>query len=435
MSGYALSQLIRFGGSLITTRLLAPELFGIMAVVNSVATLVALFSNVGLNLSVIRSERGDDPAFLKTVFTIKFLQSCLLALVIASISQIAELANALNITAENTVYASPDFTAALLIVALSVFILGWRSIQIELSTRNQNVARQTLLEISAQAISLSFIIYVARENPSIYALAFANVVSASVSVIGSYLIFSRKTAGFGWDRPAVKEIFSFGKWILGSTAIVGISNNIDRLLFGFLLTSGQLGVYSVAMLIFNAMDTVFKRINIALLPAISRIIRERKHDLSSVYYRIRLFRDAAIIFPTCMVLVNGDLIIKLLYDGRYADAGYYLQLLSVAHIIDCFLFKNQVLITLGESKIQFEIAVRRLVALILFIPAGYYIGGITGILLALSARRLIASWLIFSKFKEYCAISWLKEIRTLGIITVAILFWLIVRAIAMHYTT
>ncbi|WP_080635076.1 oligosaccharide flippase family protein [Teredinibacter turnerae] len=432
VSGYMVSQIIRFGGSLITTRLLAPELFGIMAVVTSIATLVALFSDVGLNLSVIRSKRGDDLTFLRTVFSFKVLQTSALATVIVTLALIFYWLNSHNLLAEGSVYATSELSIALSIVAIAVFMQGFRSIQIELAARNQNVGRQTAIEISAQSCSLLFIVLLSRENPSIYALAFAQVVSAFVTVAGSYLLFPRKTFGFAWDKSAVKEIISFGKWILGSTAIVGISNNLDKLLFGFLLTSTQMGVYSIAALIFNAMDTVFKRINAALFPAISRVIREGKSDLSKVYYKIRLYRDLAVCIPSGLVLINGDILISLLYDDRYLDAGFYLQLLTIAQLIECFFYKNQLLISLGETRLQFDLAIRRLVALIIFVPAGYYFFGVTGILLALSARRLIGGWLIFIRYREHCEIKIQYELRTVAIILTSIAFWFIARMALLH---
>ncbi|MFM6402608.1 oligosaccharide flippase family protein, partial [Planktothrix sp.] len=69
--GYGGSQVLRFGGNLILTRLLVPELFGLMALVNTFITGLNLFSDVGIRPSIIRSQRGDDPEFLNTAWTIQ----------------------------------------------------------------------------------------------------------------------------------------------------------------------------------------------------------------------------------------------------------------------------------------------------------------------------------------------------------------------------
>src|SRR5688572_3268061 len=58
LGGYGLAQVIRFATSMVVTRLLAPELFAIMLIVNTVRTGAELLSDVGIGQSVIRSPRG-----------------------------------------------------------------------------------------------------------------------------------------------------------------------------------------------------------------------------------------------------------------------------------------------------------------------------------------------------------------------------------------
>src|SRR5688572_2933464 len=71
VAGFALSQAIRFGANLVMTRLLVPEMFGVMAIATMVMYGLALFSDVGLRQSVVQSRRGREPAFLDTAWTIQ----------------------------------------------------------------------------------------------------------------------------------------------------------------------------------------------------------------------------------------------------------------------------------------------------------------------------------------------------------------------------
>src|SRR5450631_2183138 len=57
---YGLSLVIRFGSSLLLTRLLVPEMFGVMAMATVVMIGLAMFSDLGLAQSVVRSERGSE---------------------------------------------------------------------------------------------------------------------------------------------------------------------------------------------------------------------------------------------------------------------------------------------------------------------------------------------------------------------------------------
>ena len=59
-------QLVRLASNLIMTRLLAPDLFGIIAVASAIQIITALLSDIGLSQAVIQSPRGDDKNFLNT---------------------------------------------------------------------------------------------------------------------------------------------------------------------------------------------------------------------------------------------------------------------------------------------------------------------------------------------------------------------------------
>src|SRR5438067_1658543 len=72
--GHAGSQALRLGGNLVLWRLLHAEAFGLMAIVNVLMQGLAMFSDVGIGPSIIQNERGGDPKYLDTAFTIQALR-------------------------------------------------------------------------------------------------------------------------------------------------------------------------------------------------------------------------------------------------------------------------------------------------------------------------------------------------------------------------
>src|SRR5687767_10200117 len=57
LAAYGGSQLLRFAGNLILTRLLVPEAFGLMALINALLQGLQLFSDIGIGPSIIQSAR------------------------------------------------------------------------------------------------------------------------------------------------------------------------------------------------------------------------------------------------------------------------------------------------------------------------------------------------------------------------------------------
>ena len=72
--GYGGSQILRLAGNLVLWRLLYAEAFGLMAIVNVFMQGLAMFSDVGIGPSIIQNERGDDPDYLDTAWTIQALR-------------------------------------------------------------------------------------------------------------------------------------------------------------------------------------------------------------------------------------------------------------------------------------------------------------------------------------------------------------------------
>ena len=59
--GFGASQLLRLGGNLILTRLLFPEAFGLMAIVQAVLVGVTLLSDIGVEQSIIHNKEAMSP--------------------------------------------------------------------------------------------------------------------------------------------------------------------------------------------------------------------------------------------------------------------------------------------------------------------------------------------------------------------------------------
>ena len=77
--GFAGSQALRLISNLALTRLLDPEHFGLMAIVTVLLIGLAMFSDIGLGPSVVRSQKTKDERFLNTAWTMQIIRGAVLA--------------------------------------------------------------------------------------------------------------------------------------------------------------------------------------------------------------------------------------------------------------------------------------------------------------------------------------------------------------------
>ena len=64
-AGHMTSQILRLASNLIMTRLLVPDMFGVMALVTVFIMGIAMFSDVGLQQNIVQSKKGEEQGCLE----------------------------------------------------------------------------------------------------------------------------------------------------------------------------------------------------------------------------------------------------------------------------------------------------------------------------------------------------------------------------------
>ena len=72
--GQMAGQVLRLISNLIMTRLLVPEMFGVMAVANTLIVGLQLCSYLGIHHNIIQSSRGDERIFLDTAWVLQIMR-------------------------------------------------------------------------------------------------------------------------------------------------------------------------------------------------------------------------------------------------------------------------------------------------------------------------------------------------------------------------
>src|SRR6476660_8908953 len=91
---YVVGSVLRLGTNVILSRLLAPELFGIMLIVYSLRLGLELMSDVGIGQNIIYNKNAENPEFYNTAWTVQLLRSLFLWLIfLAAAVPMAEFYN------------------------------------------------------------------------------------------------------------------------------------------------------------------------------------------------------------------------------------------------------------------------------------------------------------------------------------------------------
>lgn len=373
------SQAMRMGGNLVMTRLLMPEMFGIMVISTTVAVILGLLSDIGLRQNIIQSKRGDDPTFLNTAWTVQILRGFALCILSLSVAGLAWSAQIFSLWPADSTYAAPELPLVLAVTSISAVIYGFQSTKVAVAFRTFQQRKVVLTELYAQFAGLLMMFFVGYLTGSIWSLVASSLLSAVVTIVLGHAWLHGPSNRLQWDKSALKELVAFGRWVLLSSAVGVLAAHGDRIWFGGSMSAAELGVYSVAVLILGAFEIGVRRLVAAVaLPALSEVARTGDTlRLRALYYRFRLVIDLALLFVCGLLLTLSPLIIGWLYDARYAGAGSMLAILSLSLFTLRFTLAHQVWLALGLTKYLAMDNIIRLVSLWSLLPVLLALGGTT----------------------------------------------------------
>ena len=366
------------------TRLLVPEMFGLMSIVSVLIVGLSLFSDLGLRQSIIQSKRGRDEKFLNTIWSLQIIRGFSIWGFSVLVAVGIYIGQAMQWMPANTVYAESLLPYIIPISTLGMIISAFEPTWTALASRDLQQSKLVKIELTCQIISVIAMISIAYYSRSIWALVIGSLFSnISRTIIVNFLIKEKRNR-FEIDKTFYSEIFHFGKWIFLSSIISFLAMNGDKLLLGGLISTKELGVYNIAAFMIGAIATIVSRLlGGVAYPALSETVRDRPYDLHRIYYRFRLPFDVGIMFLAGLLFASGQTIIHILYDSRYDEAGWMLNVLALSLVALRYNLADQSYMALGKPKLMTMLTLTRTISLFVLLPLGYYEFGLHGAIWAI----------------------------------------------------
>ncbi len=341
--GHSLAIVLRLGTNMVLTRLLAPELFGLMGLVNIFLNGLQMFSDLGVGPSIIQNRRGEEPSFLRTAYTIQATRGVgLFALSLLIAYPVARF------------YGEPMLLLLIPLAAVNALVAGFNSTAMFRVERHLQLGRLTLLNLATQVLTVAGMILWAWWFRNIYALLIPGLIGTSFAMLLSHRLLPKSQSGgdrFGWDAASASELMHFGKWIFLSTLLAFGTNQADRLVLGKMIPLELLGVYGIGMLLATMPAQIILKLGQAVaFPAYSRV----KDEPARFAATVRRVRTPLLLVGAASVtglIAGGQALIHLMYDARYADAGWIVQAISAGVWFQILGSTNgSVLLARGESR-------------------------------------------------------------------------------------
>ncbi|MBX2808442.1 MAG: oligosaccharide flippase family protein [Cellvibrionaceae bacterium] len=369
--GDAYQHAVRLSANLVMTRLLYPEAFGLMLIVSLVLMAVDMLSDAGIHSAVILKSHGREEDYLNSAWAMLIIRGAIMCVITMILAWPISLA-----------YEQPILFPLIAIASLNALIMGFASPRRMIYDRDVNKIPVVCWDMLAQTLSLAIGILWLWFYPTVWVLVIIGIVSTSIKTISSFYFFKGPRPRFELQPDVVRAIFDYGKWIFLSSALTFLAYHGDKFVVSTLVTTEQLGIFGIAITLAKVTEMISGSLNMKLLlPVYAEL--QRSDDGASAK---KGFKVKVGLFLFCLPIVLifslfGDAVVAFLYDPRYHDAGWMLQVMALGAL---FAVYNDTLATLILSKAQsltYTLLYScRVFILFMSIFLGGYFYGLTGVI-------------------------------------------------------
>jgi lipopolysaccharide exporter len=403
---YGMTSVIRLISSLVLTRILSPEAYGIFAILLSFLFMIELLSDVGSVALLIRHPRGDEMRFVHTVWTIRLIRCSInFCIVFFGAPIIAKI------------YQAPVLTSAFRVLSFWFLLLGTESMAFVLAQRHQRARISNYADMISNAIMTVFVIGMASILKNHFALIYGALLQRALLMVGSHFFYRKIGVGFAFDREALVDQFKFARFVLPSSLLTIVLSQYDKVVLLKLFNLTLLGIYGIAGNMLGPINGVITHnARVVLYARCAEYFRTNRATAGSRYYleNHRLFM-IGVMLPA---LVGGfsQSIVAILYDPRYAMAGPILMILALGAIIVAFQNASEnLLVASGRNQVVFLANVIRLCTVIPASLVGYYLFGFYGFLWFNVAAAVPLLIYFFFEQKRFGLLQLKSELRLLAV--------------------
>ena len=389
---FTLGQGLRVFTTVVLARLLAPELFGIMILVNSLRTGIDLVSDVGVGQNIITNPMGDDKSYYQTAWTLQAIRGVLLWIV-----------SCLAAWPLASMYHAPILMTLLPIAGLYFVLQGFTSVSLFLAQKRFMLRRVNAFELAMDVLSSACHVGLALITQTVWALVFGGLLYVAGRMVASYYLLPDVNSRFQLSKTFALQILSFGKWIFLSSIVYYFAMSSDRLYLAKVAPLGLLGVYGIARNFSDLITSLVVRLSaFVIVPLIASSFDMPRDSLKAnlAPIRLRFLLLAAAGLGTFSAL--ADLPIGILYDHRYQSAGWMISVLAIGAWIAILCSINESTL-LGLRQPLYGAAANslKLVWLLAGLPVSYSLFGILGVITVVALSDLGRYGpILFGQFRE-----------------------------------
>jgi len=341
--GQVVGTALNFLINLILIRLVAPDAFGVLAMIGVFAGFLGVIRSFGTGSSLIFSQKLGKTE-INTLFWFNVGSSSVLAGLLI-----------ISTPALTLFYREEGLGLITTFFAGQMILEGASTVPLALLSKEMRFDRLFLVKVVTLFLSGIAAIIVAWMGQELLALLLRLLTTAGITFFLSlWLVDWRPAAEFHW--PCLKRHYHYGSFLTGSNFLNFLVRNIDDLLIGRYLGDQTLGYYNRAYAILLFPLGNFSRVIARVLFPVFASLQSEVQQISQVYLRVS--RTIAVItFPAmAFLLLTADLLVPLLFGETWLPMVPIVRVFAILGAAQSIgVLEGTIFQSLGETRIDFQL--------------------------------------------------------------------------------
>lgn len=339
------AQIVSLVVSIVLARLLAPEVFGLLALVMVFTNILQVFVDSGLATALIQKKDADELDFSSVFFFNIAMCITLYMIMFFAAPWIADF------------YKMPELTSVIRVLCLTIVVSGIKNVQQAYVSRNLIFKRFFFSTLGGTIGAAALGIFMAYKGYGVWALVAQYLFNTTVGTIILWITVKwRPTMQFSWVR--LKSLLAFGYKLLGVSILSMLNRELRSMIIGKVYTASDLAFYNrgqqfpqlIALNIDNAIDSV-------LLPTMS----QQQDNPAAVKNMARMsIRVGTYVLMPLMLWMAAcaEPIVSIVLTDKWLPCVPFMQLLCFSNcFFSVYTANYNIYKSLGRSDIYLRVTV------------------------------------------------------------------------------
>lgn len=348
-------QSLGFVRAVILARILAPHDFGLMGIALLTMAILETFSETGFGGALIQKKDNTD-TYLDAAWTIVIIRGLILFTILYFIAPYAAI-----------FFKATEAKLIIQVLGFSILLQAFTNIGVIYFQKELQFDKEFTYQISGTLADFVVAVSVALILKNVWALVFGLLARNAVKCFVSYFIHPYRPR-LSLDLGKTRELFGFGKWILGSSIIIFFLNQGDDIFLGKILGVTILGFYQMAYRISNLpateMSTMIAQVT---FPTYSKL-QESINSLKSGFLKALQITTFISVPLTVGIMVLASDFTKIFLGEKWMPMVPAMQVLAVFGLLRSIGTPNVSLFRgTGAPQIDTHLQFARLIGLVILI--------------------------------------------------------------------